>query len=505
LYNETLWSDFLDPFISFFKPFTMRRYFIGPAAIAALFSLSTCSTNPVSGKKQLVLMSEAQEIQMGQEADPQIVAEYGLYDDKGLQAFITVKGQEMANISHRPNLKYEFKVVDSEILNAFAVPGGYVYFTRGIMAHFNNEAEFAGVLGHEIGHITARHTVVQQSKQVFGQIGLIGAIIIKPELGRFAEGASQGLGLMFLKFGRDAERESDRLGVEYSSKINYDAKEMAGFFNTLARQSAASGAAELPDFLSTHPNPGDRNATVDKLAAEWKQKLNLTNPQVNRDSYLRRIDGIILGEDPKQGFTENSVFYHPTLKFQFNVPTAWRLQNSPQKVQMAPQNGEALMYLTLAVGKSLDEAGNTLIRQNNLQLVDSRQVNVNGLSALAIIADTKQDPQQQQAPLRTLSYFINYNGSIYHMLGVSAVSNFNNYNRFFTNTMQSFRVLTDANKLNKKPERVRIKTVVANSSFEEVMRYFKMPDTRIDELGILNGMQKNSPLSKGMLIKVIEY
>jgi predicted Zn-dependent protease len=502
-----MWCNFYILSFLVFKQFIMRRFFIGTAAVAALFSLSTCSTNPVTGKKQLVLMSEAQEIQMGEEADPQIVAEYGLYDDKGLQAFITAKGQAMATISHRPNLKYEFKVVDSEILNAFAVPGGYVYFTRGIMAHFNNEAEFAGVLGHEIGHITARHTVVQQSNQVFSQLGLMGAIIIKPELGRFAEAASQGLGLMFLKFGRDAERESDRLGVEYSSKINYDAKEMAGFFNTLARQSEASGAAALPDFLSTHPNPSNRSATVGQLASEWKKNLNLTNPLVNRDSYLRRIDGIILGEDPKQGFTENSIFYHPTLKFQFNVPSSWRLQNSPQKVQMAPQNGEALMYLTLAAGKSLDEAGNSLLQQNNLQLVDSRQVTVNGLSALAIIADTKQDPQQQQqqATLRTLSYLINYNGTIYHMLGVSAASTFNNFNGFFTNAMQSFRVLTDASKLNKKPERVRIKTVVANSSFEQAMRYFKMPDTRMKQLGILNGMQKNSTLTKGMLIKVVEY
>ena len=485
----------------------MKRFFIGLVCVSTVFSLSTCSTNPVTGKRQLVLMSEAQEIAMGQEADPQIVAEYGLYDDKDLQAFITQKGKAMAAISHRPNLNYEFKVVDSEILNAFAVPGGYVYFTRGIMAHFNNEAEFAGVLGHEIGHITARHTVVQQSKQVFSQIGLIGAMIIKPELGRFAESASQGLGLMFLKFGRDAERESDRLGVEYSSKINYDAKEMAGFFNTLARQSEAAGAAELPDFLSTHPNPGDRNTTVAQLATEWRQKLNLTNPQINRDSYLRRIDGIILGEDPKQGFTENSVFYHPTLKFQFNVPTSWRIQNSPQKVQMAPQDGQALMYLTLAPGKTLDEAGNAILQQNNLQMVDSRQLTVNGLSALAIVADTKQDPQQQQqqAPLRTLSYLINYNGTIYHMLGVSAVQTFNNYNGFFTNAMQSFRTLTDASKLNKKPERVRIKTVAANSTFEQVMRYYKMPDARMEQLGILNGMQKNTPLTKGSLIKVIEY
>src|SRR5688572_27470610 len=210
----------------------MKKITYNCSLIALLFLFSTCARNPVTGKKQVVLMSEEQEIAMGKEADPQIVAQYGLYDDKALQAFITEKGKAMAAISHRPQLNYEFKVVDSEVLNAFAVPGGYVYFTRGIMAHFNNEAEFAGVLGHEIGHITARHTVVQQSKQMLGQLGMIAGLIIKPELGQFAEQASQGLGLLFLKFGRDAERESDQVGVEYSSKINYDARQMAGFFNT---------------------------------------------------------------------------------------------------------------------------------------------------------------------------------------------------------------------------------------------------------------------------------
>ncbi|RYY68894.1 MAG: peptidase M48, partial [Chitinophagaceae bacterium] len=192
---------------------------------ATVFAINSCAKNPVTGKRQVVFTSEAQEIAMGQEADPQIIAQYGLYEDSTLQRFINEKGKAMAAISHRPNLQYHFRVVDSDILNAFAVPGGYVYFTRGIMAHFNNEAEFAGVLGHEIGHITARHTVVQQSKQVFGQLGLIAGMIIKPELGQFAEQASQGLGLLFLKFGRDAERQSDQLGVEYSSKINYNAHE----------------------------------------------------------------------------------------------------------------------------------------------------------------------------------------------------------------------------------------------------------------------------------------
>ncbi|MBC7866818.1 MAG: M48 family metalloprotease [Gloeobacteraceae cyanobacterium ES-bin-316] len=484
----------------------MKQFSINFTLVAFLFLLNTCARNPVTGKRQVVLMSEAQEIAMGQEADPQIVAQYGLYNDKALQAFITEKGKAMAAISHRPQLNYEFKVVDSEILNAFAVPGGYVYFTRGIMAHFNNEAEFAGVLGHEIGHITARHTVVQQSKQLFGQLGLIAGIIIKPELGQFAQQASQGLGLLFLKFGRDAERESDKLGVEYSSKINYDATQMAGFFNTLSRQSQAAGAEELPDFLSTHPNPGDRNTAVAQLAKEWKQTLNLTNPQVNRDSYLRRIEGLIYGEDPRQGFLENNVFYHPELKFQFNVPQSWKYQNSPQRVQMAPQDGQALMFLTLAPGKSLQEAGQSLLQQNNLQLIESRELMVNGLSALSILADVKADPQQQQQqpPVRTLAYLINDGGVIYVIMGASDVSTFNTYSAYFTNTMQSFKKLTDVAKINKKPERIRLKTVVANSTLEQALRSFKMTDKRMDELAILNGMLRNAPVTKGMLIKVVD-
>ncbi len=314
----------------------------------AIFLCNKCAKNPVTGNRQLVLMSEAQEIEMGKSADPQILQQYGLYPDSALQRFITAKGKEMAAISHRPNLDYQFRIVDSDILNAFAVPGGYVYFTRGIMAHFNNEAEFAGVLGHEIGHIAARHSVAQQRNVLLGQLGLIAGIVIAPDLAQFAETASQGLGLLFLKFGRDAERESDKLGVEYSSKIGYDAHEMAGFFETLQRKSAETGSQELPNFLSTHPNPGDRNKTVNKLASEWQQKNNLQNPKVNRDTYLKRIEGLIYGEDPNQGFVENSVFYHPVLKLQFPIPNDWAFVNSPQSFQMAPKGGKAMMMLTLA-------------------------------------------------------------------------------------------------------------------------------------------------------------
>lgn len=477
----------------------MKKYFLISFLAAGIMLANSCAKNPVTGKREVVLMSEEQEIAMGKEADPQIVATFGLYDDPELQALIQQKGKAMAAISHRPHLNYEFKILDSEVLNAFATPGGYVYFTRGIMAHFNNEAQFAGVLGHEIGHITARHSVQQQRNQLLGQIGLIAGMVIAPELAQFGELAAQGLGLMFLKFGRDDERESDELGVEYSTKVGYDAKQMADFFTTLERSSAASGNNELPTFLSTHPNPGDRQRTVAELALEWQKKQNLTNPKVNRDSYLKLIDGLIYGEDPKQGFREGNMFYHPVLKFQFPIPANWLYQNSPQAVQVAAPDGKAMIMLTMGQGSTLQQAASAAMQQYKLTVVESRETSVNGLPALAVVADQVT----QQGTLRTLSYFIQFNGNIYHMIGVTAAASYSSYVQLFSNTMLGFRQLTDASKLNKKADRIRVKTVTSSKTVSQALKEFGTPDAKLNELAILNGMQLNQTLSAGTLIKVI--
>ncbi len=441
---------------------------------------------------------------MGKDADPQITAQFGLYEDKSLQDFIDSKGQEMVKISHRSNIDYHFRVLDSEILNAFAVPGGYVYFTRGIMAHFNNEAEFAGVLGHEIGHIAARHSVEQQRNQILGQAGIIAGVVLAPELAGLAEPASQGMGLLLLKFGRDAERESDKLGVEYSSKIGYDASEMAEFFLTLERQSSASGKGELPEFLSTHPNPGNRLVDVGKQAEEWKKKLRLKDPKVNRAAYLKRIEGLVYGEDPKQGYLEEGVFYHPQLKFQFAIPSGWRYQNSPSQVQLAEPEGKALMILSAAKAGTPKEAAEAFLQQNGLQAIDVKETAVNGLTALIVIADTKPQQGQQQPPLRTVSYFIRYNDLIYLLMGVATTSDFDGRFGTFTASQESFRELSDAEKLNKQPERIRIKTVAATNTLENILKAYKVDEKRLEEIAIVNGMQLKDQVEKGSLIKVPE-
>ncbi|MBO9683805.1 MAG: M48 family metalloprotease [Flavisolibacter sp.] len=477
----------------------MKYLLMASFLTASLFVISNCARNPVTGKKEVVLMSEAQEIEMGKAADPEVIQQFGLYEDSSLQNYINSMGQRMAAISHRPGLEYHFRVINSDVVNAFAVPGGYVYFTRGIMAYLNSEAQFAGVLGHEIGHITARHSVKQQRNQILASVGLIAGMIISPELARFGETASQGLGLLLLKYGRDAERQSDELGVDYSAKIGYDPQYMADFFQTLERQSAQNHSEELPPFLSTHPSPEERYATIKKLAAKKKQELNNPNLAVGRNEYLRRIEGLIYGEDPKEGFLENGVFYHPPLGLQFTIPTNWAYQNTPQQVQLASRDGKALMIFTLAQGKTLDEAANNVLQQYKLQLVNSNRTTINGNNAIVMIADL----QQQQGSLRTLSYLVQHGDNIYLMIGVSALNDFPAYDNILASSMKSFRTLTDPTMLNKKPQRVRIKTVGQTGTLQQVLRFFGVADKRLEEHAILNGMQLTESVPSGTLIKVI--
>ena len=465
------------------------------------FQLQSCATNPVTGKSQLMLLSKDQEIAMGAQSDPEIVAAFGRYNNEDIQKFINDKGQEMARVSHQPNLKYEFKVLDSPVVNAFALPGGYVYFTRGILAHFNNEAEFAGVLGHEIGHITARHSAQQYSRQMLAQVGLMAGVIFSPDFRQYAGLAQQGMGLLFLKFGRDAESESDRLGVEYSTKIGYDAHQMADFFSTLKRLSDQSGQS-IPTFLSTHPDPADRHKKVDQLASQWQQKVPESGFDVKRNDYLRMIDGLVYGEDPRQGYVEGNAFYHPELKFQFPVPSGWQVNNMPSQVQMAPKDGKALMLLSLAAGNDPSQAADAMLQQYQLSQLSRRNETVNGLRAVSVLAE--QANEQTQQVVSILAYLIEYEGRIYQILGMSNKPDFNTYTSIFQQTMQGFKKLTDPSKINVKPEHIRIERIENNTNLKAALQAAGVPGNRHEEIAILNGMKLNQPLSRGMLIKVVE-
>ena len=480
----------------------LSRLFTLFLALVLTAVLSTCATNPVTGKKQLSLISEESEIQMGQQYDPQVVAEFGIYDDATLQSFLTQKGKEMAAVSERPNLPWTFRLVDSDVVNAFAVPGGFVYFTRGIMAHFNNEAQFAGVLGHEIGHVTARHTVAQQSKQqVYGGAAMLG-MILSPELASQGQSLMQGMQLLFLKFGRDAESQSDELGVKYSTAIGYDAKEMAGFFGTLDRLSGGE-ENRAPTFLSTHPDPLNREARVEKLAQQ-AQAGTARDYEVDRNSYLRMIDGIVYGPDPNQGYVETGAFYHPSLKFTFRIPTNWQLINSPTMVQMVAPDQNAIIQMRLAEGSDARAAAQAFVEQNKVQVSNTSEQSINGLPAVTIVGDiAQQDQQGATSTLRTITSFISYGGNVYALAGLSMAQNFNNYARDMEATLRSFAELRDQSKLNRQPERVKIVEVSRAGTLKQALVDARVPQDRLEELAVLNGLELTNQVPAGYLIKAL--
>ena len=471
------------------------------ALLLAIGLLVSCARNPVTGKREFAI-DEDKEIEMGKAYDPQIVAQMGLYDDPELQAMITRLGLAMAKNSERPNLDWTFRVVDSDVVNAFAVPGGYVYFTRGILAHFNNEAEFAGVLGHEIGHVTARHTAQQIQRQRLAQVGIVAGAIASETVASNFQSLSQGMQLLFLKYGRDAESQSDELGVAYSTEQGYDAKYMAGFFNTIDRIQKQAGV-EVPDFLSTHPNPLNREARVRQLAEQYQAKSPGAEDKVNRDGYLRMIDGMIYGEDPAQGYTENGTFYHPGLKFSFRVPSGWALLNSPQAVQMQPEGGDAAITFTLAQGASPEAAAQAWAQQMGVQPQRGGATTINGMPAYAVSG--RAGDGQQSPVIDYEAIFISYAGNIYNFTNLALATASAKYARVLGGPAQSFQQLTDQRYLNRQPDRIAIKTVGAASTLEQFLRQNGTPAERIAEVAILNGMRASDALRAGQLVKTIAW
>lgn len=477
----------------------------GIVFLALSLLIPSCAINPVTGKKQVVLMSESQEIALGAQYNPTVVSTFGVYDNPQLLNFITTEGNKMGTISHRPNLQYHFKILDSPVVNAFAVPGGYIYLTRGILAQFNNEAELIGVLGHEMGHVTARHSVSQQTKQTLGQVLLIGGMVVAPDLAQYADYAMQGMQLLFLKYSRDNEREADRLGVEYSSKVGYDANKMADFFNVLNKMSMGSEHAGVPTFLSTHPDPGDRYNAVKNTTAEWQQKLGATSWKVNGNNYLRMIDGLVYGDDPRQGFVENNIFYHPEMKFKYPVPAGWQFENSPMQVSMAPKDGKALIAFLAPGQKSLDEAAQKMVEELKVTVIENKRRTINGMPAIEILSQQTTQNQQTGAQqiVKFLSTLIQFNQTVFVFHGVAADADFNNFVPVFRATMEKFDKLTDPAKLNIKPKRIKIYEVKNQQTLADVFKNQKVAQDKMKELALLNNLELTDRVEKGRLIKLI--
>ncbi|MBX7185832.1 MAG: M48 family metalloprotease [Vicinamibacteria bacterium] len=469
------------------QPSTFRRLSLVCAAL-----LASCATNPATGKKQLMLVSESQEASMGLEADQQFHGLYGDFEDPKVQAYVESVARPLAAVSERPSLPWTFRVVDDPQVNAFALPGGYVYVTRGILAHMNSEAELAGVLGHEIGHVTARHSASAQSKQMLGMVGLGVGMILSPTLRQGGDALSQAFGLVFLKFGRDQESQADQLGLRYIVRKDYRPEGMLDVFRMLDGVTNASGGDRLPNWLSTHPAPPNRLAHMKKLIEEQ----HATGTRLGRPEFIRQLDGLVFGENPREGFFRDSVFLHPDMAFKMTFPQGWVTRNEKQGVSAAPSSKDAIISLSLAKGDPVSAAAE-FAKQEGVQAGGVERGTVNGLSS-ASLQFQLQDAQGSVLAGRVT--FIRHGANTFQLLGYSTEARYPAYQSEIGSWIRSFERLNDPRVLAVQPMRLRIETLRQPATISNLAREWNSP-VKPETLALINAVSLTEALPAGRQVK----
>jgi predicted Zn-dependent protease len=459
---------------------------------------SGCSTNPATGKRQLAMIGEEQEIAMGREADQQVVQSLGLYDDQQIQDYVSRLGKQLAADSERPNLPWTFRVVDDPVVNAFALPGGFVYVTRGLMTHLTSEAELVSVLGHEIGHVTARHSVEQMSKAQLAQIGLIAGMVLKPELANFSDLAQTGLGLLFLKYSRDDERQADSLGLRYLTREHYEPREMPLVFETLKRVSETESQSQgrVPNWLSTHPAPEDRVARISQEISQLKG--DFSNAKVNRESYLRQLNRMPFGQNPREGYFLGNRFIQPDLGFEIRFPQGWKTSNQKAAVGAMSPREDAIVVLTLAEQRSPEAAAQAFFSQQGVVAGQTLQANLGGQPAVARVFGVQRG---QSGDLQGVAAFVEDNqGRVYQILGYTLADRWRGYSDVLSGAVGTFERVTDRRLLNVQPKRLEVVSLPSAMTLEEfARRYPSTVDLRT--LAIINQADNSTRFSSGTELK----
>ncbi len=464
------------------------------AAVLLAVSLSGCAVNPVTGQRQFVFFSESQEIQLGRDADRDIVQSLGVYESPELEEFVEEVGRRMAQGSERPNLPWTFRVLDDPTVNAFALPGGYIYLTRGILAHLTSEAEVAGILGHEIGHVTARHGVVRVSRAQLAQVGLGAATILAPELRPFEGMVGAGVQLLFLSNSRSDERQADELGIRYMNSVGYDPRELAQVFRMLARASGAQDGDRIPGFLSTHPDPLDRRNEV--LQQVEAAEIDLTEVRVGRESYLRLLEGMTFGNDPREGFFRNGVFHHPDMAFRITFPSGWGTANGRTQVQgMSPERDAALL-LTLVEEEDPSRARASFLSQSGMETLQRVDDGLHGLPAAGADFRARTD----EGVLRGQVLFVRHGGLTFRILGYAVERAWPARSQAIGAALRSFQEETDEEVLGTETRTLTLVETPRAMTAGEFLQEF--PSSVSDDTVLqINHLQAGDSIPEGTLLK----
>lgn len=458
-----------------------------------------CVVNPATGKQQLSLVSEAEEIQLGRTEAAKIPSQIGIYEDTAVQAYVSRIGRSLALASERPDLPWSFQVVDDPGVNAFALPGGFIFVTRGILGTLNSEAELAAVIGHEIGHVTARHSVQAISRAQLAQFGLGVGSIFSSTVRNVGDLASSGLGILFLKYGRDAEDEADALGFRYALKDGYDVREMTNVFRTLEAVSAQGGGSKVPQWLSTHPDPTNRAEKNQRRLAALTQDLSGTTR--NRNAYLKQIDGLVYGADPRQGYFDGDRFYHPTLRLQMDLPSGWQRANQPQSVVAVSPNQDALFELTAVQNaRTAQEAYRAFAAEQGVNAGASRTGRQGGL---ATVRGAFQSAASDGTTLRGEVFFVELRGAVYRLLGYGTAAGYQRAAGTFSAVFASFGEVIDRAVLARQPARVHLVRVPRAMTLRAFAEQY--PSTiAVEEVALINGATVDATLDANSTAKRVQ-
>jgi len=475
---------------------------VAPLALAAFAAVTlaaggpaACARNPVTGERELALVSESQEISLGQQSAQEVAQTMGLVNDEALNQYVQRVGAALAGESERPGLPWTFRVVDDPTPNAFALPGGYIFVTRGLMSLMNSEAELATVLGHEIGHVTARHSVQQISRAQLAQLGLGLGAVLSPTIAKYGQLAGTGLQLLFLKYGRDAERQADDLGFKYALQENYDVREMVDVFAALQRASEAAGQTPIPTWMATHPYPQERIERTERRLASLDRSLD--NAVANRPEFLQRVKGLVYGENPRNGYFRGSSFIHPELRFRFDLPSGWRAQNTSGAVVGVSPQQDAIVQLTLAQQGDPVTAARSFLSQEGVQAGRTFQEPINGVPA----AGSYFQAQTQQGVVQGIVAYFAHGGQTFQLLSYAPEGKLEQYDAAFRRTVGSFSPVTDPQLLNVQPHRVDVVRIDRAMTLAQFNAQYPSA-VPIADVALLNQLPSaDAQLAAGSLVK----
>lgn len=471
-----------------------------------LAGLSGCATNPVTGQSDFVLMSEEQEIALGRQYSPQVLKETPAYDNPELAAYVQRIGEQVASHSHRANLIYRFTVLDSQDVNAFALPGGYIYITRGLLAYLNSEAELAAVLGHEIGHVTARHSVRQQSTAT--ATGLIGAVLAGATgvqgAGDLANIASTAL---VRGYGREHELEADRLGAEYLARSNYDPQAMLRVIQVLKNQESfelqrAKEEGREPrvyhGLFSTHPENDQRLKEVIGAANKYATPNAKNN---HAEAFISKQEGLVFGDSEREGIRRGNRFYHRDLDFALVFPDGWRIENQPNRLLAQSQDNDGLIQFSIEdLNKRIPPADFLRDRLKLQNMRNGESIHHDGMEGYTALAD--QSTPFGQLPVR---FVILYRGDKALLFAGLSKTKGKPY-RFDAETLQtarSFHRLSDAERSLAKAQRLHIIHASANTRFAALARESALPNHPESQLRLLNGHYPSGEPAIGDAVKIV--